>query len=128
MTEAEDERLSQAFWQSVSLEEPFSATFADEDVTPTNAPGFMFGSRDGVLWSPGLPKRGSDSLSALQSPLSRKVTFGTMPNMSTFVPEAKVLMSPSPSDPFAAFPSFSAVLSLDQDVITYPAPAIVERG
>jgi len=116
--ESPETKLSQAFWKSVTLSE-----------TPTSAvPTFVFGTRDGALWSPGLPR----SFEGIQSPLSR-TTFG--PDVTTFrpavafgapAPDVKTLKSPAVNDPFSSFPSFSAVLSMGGDKVTVPRRAVME--
>jgi len=99
--ESPETQLSQAFWKSVTLSQ-----------TPTSTvPQFVFGTRDGSLWSPGLPR----NMDGMLSPLSR-TTFGQ-------VPDGKALLSPAVNDPFSAFPSFSAVLSMGGDKVTVPQPA-----
>lgn len=98
--ESPETRLSKDFWQSVTLSE-----------TPTSAvPQFVFGTQDGALWSPGLPR----NMDGMLSPMSR-TTFGK-------VPDVKALMSPAVNDPYAGFPSFSSVLSQVQR----PPKAVVE--
>ncbi|KAF9449992.1 hypothetical protein P691DRAFT_666310 [Macrolepiota fuliginosa MF-IS2] len=115
-------QLNQAFWQSMSLHSAFasakgaltarqpsttslsSSLFpdAESDVVPgslrpedTDAqPQFLFATRDGVLWSPGLPKGGRP---------------GTTSSTSLSAISRSLVASPSPNDPTAAFPSFSAV-------------------
>lgn len=114
-------RLSNAFWESLSMEQPKSILIKSEskpvnelDVPVSAVPKFTFGTRDGALWSPGLPRK-QPVAESLVSPSVRSA-FGTV---------TKELMSPAPSDPFAAFPSFAAVLSMGES-ITYPAPVVRE--
>jgi len=113
--------LSQAFWQSVSLEEPNSAGPASTmDVSETlmSPPHMLFGNKDGSLWSPRPAKMGHRTL---------------MPEMSMLSPAQKIALSkglvasPSPNDPFAAFPSFSVALMGMDGIITYPPRAAVEQ-
>lgn len=112
--ETAEDRLSQDFWRSVTLETD----------TPVSAkvPQFVFGTKDGTLWSPGLARKKPlepVGLSSMLSPLSR-TSFGQKP-------KAQALMSPTPNDPFSAFPSFTAVLSTGAaEMITYPPRAVVE--
>jgi len=117
----EGDSLTQAFWQSMSLEgEPESAYMtANEMLSP--APGIMFGSKDGSLWSP-RPKPRKDvrrGLGAEPSVLSpaQRIAFSK-----------GMVASPSPNDPFAAFPSFSIALMSMDGMVTYPPRARVEVG
>lgn len=129
--------LTQAFWESVSLasaeqsasdmdepmvtalEYPESAVEYEEklDMTLRSAaqPPLMYAGADGVLWSPAVPKAGARVeriRESLMSPAPAK-TF-----------ERKVVRrdftAPSPNDPFAAFPSFTAALVMDTSGIQYP--------
>jgi hypothetical protein len=74
-----------------ALEYPESAVEYEEKmdigVRSASQPSLMFAGADGVLFSPGLPNPRS------------KVRFAR-----------KEVTAPSPHDPFAAFPSFGAVL------------------
>ena len=111
--ESAEDRLSQDFWRSVTLEEPHK-----KDASPL----FMFGTKDGALWSPGLPRRTPlepVGLSSVLSPLSR-TSFAKQANL-------QAILSPVPNDMFAAFPSFAAVLSMNAAEITYPPRAVVEH-
>jgi len=113
--------LAQAFWQSMSL---------DESVDDAAAPGFLspggmispmiFGTKEGVVWSPS--RQYEDAAARVRTLKKELMTLG-----KPDVPPAMV-MSPSPEDPFSAFPSFAAVLSLDHrtegSIITYP-PRVV---
>lgn len=121
----EGDSLSQAFWQSVSLEEPESA-YATAQEIPENikspgVPNFMFGNKDGSLWSPRVPKRDRGrslgiNLASTLSPSQRKAF------------SKGLVASPSPNDPFAAFPSFSVAMMNGMDgIITYPPRARVEQ-
>jgi len=126
----DSEELSNAFWQSMTLES------ADEDgpmVTALEYPSsvldvpmsplsqlparmsLMFGGKDGALWSPQLRPEG------MLSP-GRKTAFkGTQMKRSC-------IASPSPHDPFAAFPSFSVALQKGDSVgaVAYPPRAALE--
>ncbi|PFH48105.1 hypothetical protein AMATHDRAFT_49769 [Amanita thiersii Skay4041] len=109
----ESSRLSNAFWESVSIEEgipsdgsggfPESVFGSPEAVdlglrSPLPAaPAILFGRSDGSVWSPGFPKRDS-ATSADQG----KSEEGSL-KRSTFT-------APSPNDPLATFPSFSATM------------------
>lgn len=113
MSASAEEKLSQEFWKSVTL----------EGVPNPSTPTFMFGTQDGGLWSPGIPPavRGgateSVGLSSVLSPFSR-TTFANHAN-----PQA--ILSPTPNDTFSSFPSFSQVLG-GKTGITYPPKAIVQ--
>ncbi|KAF5385182.1 hypothetical protein D9615_000939 [Tricholomella constricta] len=121
----EGDSLSQAFWQSVSLEEEPESAYMTANEMPEGlkspAPGIMFGDRDGSLWSPRMPKKDMHrDLRAGMSVLSpaQRIAFSK-----------GIIASPSPNDPFAAFPSFSIALASGMDgVITYPPRAMVEQG
>jgi len=131
------DQLSNAFWNSVSIESadelmvtaleyPESAIEYEEKIDigmrSASQPPLMFAGADGMLFSPGLPKpharvgqlRGS--IQQLMSPTAKK---------SPFIPIArKEITAPSPNDPFAAFPSFGAVLEKAalESPIRYPPP------
>jgi len=130
----ESDKLSNAFWNSVSvesanepmvtaLEYPESAVEYEEKVDiglrSASQPPLMFAGADGVLFSPGLPKPHFRVERLRESMMSPSV------KRSSFVPIArKEVTAPSPNDPFAAFPSFGAILervSIDSP-IRYPAP------
>jgi len=133
---AESDKLSNAFWNSVSIESadepmvtaleyPESAVEYEEKIDigirSASQPPLMFASADGLLFSPGLPKpharvqRLRESFQQLTSPSVKG---------NSFIPIArKEVTAPSPNDPFAAFPSFGAVLEqVRLDGIQYPAP------
>ncbi|KAJ3826871.1 hypothetical protein F5878DRAFT_625634 [Lentinula raphanica] len=119
-------QLTQAFWQSMSLDESMddvgSPRITNEDPVASGllSPGGMispmiFATKEGVVWSP--PRR-----DVLFHKKDLKDTVFSSGGSRAMV------MSPSPEDPFSAFPSFSAVLSLDhgkeESIITYPPPAV----
>ena len=127
----DSEELSNAFWQSMTLE---SANEDEPMVTALEYPSsalsvpmsplsqlparvsLMFGGKDGALWSPQLRPEG------MLSP-GRKTAFnGTQMKRS-------YIASPSPHDPFAAFPSFSVALQKGDSVgaVAYPPRAALER-
>lgn len=130
----ESDKLSNAFWNSVSIESadlpmvtaleyPESAVEYEEKIDigirSSSQPPLMFGGADGVLFSPGLPKVHSrvkklrESIQQVTSPCVKRTSF---------VPIArKEVTAPSPNDPFAAFPSFGAVLEHVDSPIQYPA-------
>jgi len=111
----EGESLREAFWQSVSLEEPESAYLTAHEMLEgpqSPVPNMMFGSNDGSLWSPRVPKK--DMRRALGAEISmlspaQRITFSK-----------GMVASPSPNDPFAAFPSFSVALMGMDGIIPYP--------
>lgn len=122
-------RLSQDFWRSVSVSEEIAAEQAEQSTaaaeaegpeTPVSAvPRFMFGTKDGQLWSPGLPKK----FESMLSPLSRT----TFASPITSITGEKIL-SPMPNDRMANYPSFGMVLSGAADAIKYPQPVITAKN
>lgn len=130
-----DAELSNAFWNAMTLEGdtpmvtalefPESASAGLMDVSlksPAPAlkspgPALMFGVQDGSVWSPAPRKH------AAREELRRNALMS--PARAAFARPKPVrhglVASPSPSDPFAAFPSFAAVLSLDP--LAVPAAA-----
>jgi hypothetical protein len=121
----EGESLTRAFWQSVSLEDEPESAYMTANEMPEGfkspAPsGIMFGNKDGSLWSPRVP--------------NKDVRRGLVAEMSVLSPAQRIafskgmVASPSPNDPFAAFPSFSIALMGGMDgIITYPPRARVEQ-
>jgi len=131
------DQLSNAFWNSVSIESadelmvtaleyPESAIEYEEKIDigmrSASQPPLMFAGADGVLFSPGLPKPHArvgklrETIQQLMSP---------SPSRSPFVPIVRrEITAPSPNDPFAAFPSFGAVLEMAalESPIRYPPP------
>jgi len=141
---AGSDQLSNAFWKSVSinaesadepmvtaLEYPESAVEYEEridmDIRSASQPPLMFAGADGVLFSPGLPKPHS-RVERLRESLQQVMSPGV--KRTSFTPIArKEVTAPSPNDPFAAFPSFGAVLEkvgLDS-AIAFP-PQVVQRA
>lgn len=116
-----ESRLSEAFWKAVSLEE------SDDDVMYTaleypssvTVPQIMYGDADGAVWSPALPKPGAAVNRIRESIMSpgKRSSFGG------FV--RKDFTAPTPNDPFAAFPSFTAAMEVDS-AITYPSRVVLE--
>ncbi|KAJ4470971.1 hypothetical protein J3R30DRAFT_3686115 [Lentinula aciculospora] len=118
-------QLTQAFWQSMSLDETVDVTspcITSEDPVASGllSPGGMispmiFATKEGVMWSP--PRK--DVLLHKKDLMNTSFKSGGSRAM---------VMSPAPEDPFSAFPSFSAVLSLDhgkeESIIAYPPPAV----
>jgi len=132
--------LSQAFWRSMSLDESVdlsspSITTEDPVTFGLLSPGglvspMIFATKDGVVWSPS-----RQNVTAQMQRLKKDLMTISGPHKSVSPPE--MVMSPSPEDPFAAFPSFAAVLSLghgtEGSIIAYPPPVVtvesaVERG
>jgi hypothetical protein len=134
---ADSDKLSNAFWNSVSIESanepmvtaleyPESAIEYEEkmDIALRSAsqPPLMFAGADGVLFSPGLPKphlrvkKLRESIQQVMSPSVKKSSFTTIAR--------KEVTAPSPNDPFSTFPSFGAVLEKVgmESPIQYPAP------
>lgn len=120
-----ESRLSRAFWEALSLEEAENS--ADEvmvtalEYPPSAAdPQLIYADADGGIWSPGLPKPGAalDRIrESLMSPGRR--------SSIRFVRQD--FTAPSPNDPFAAFPSFTAAMKMDR-AITYPSRVAFECG
>jgi hypothetical protein len=131
---ADSDKLSNAFWNSVSIEsanEPMVTALEypesaveyedkmDINLRSASQPPLMFAGADGVLFSPGLPKPHLRVGKLRQQVMSPSVKRGS------FIPIArKEVTAPSPNDPFAAFPSFGAVLEKVgmESPIQYPAP------
>jgi len=125
----DSEELSNAFWQSMTLE---SADSDEVMVTALEYPSsavpmsalsqlparvsLMFGGKDGALWSPQFRPEG------MLSP-GRKTVFNGAAQM-----KRSSIASPSPHDPFAAFPSFSVALQKGDSVgvVAYPPRAVLE--
>jgi hypothetical protein len=133
----ESDKLSNAFWNSVSIESanepmvtaleyPESAVEYEEKMDiglrSASQPPLMFANADGVLFSPGLPKphfrveKLRESIQQMMSPSVKRSSFSPIAR--------KEVTAPSPNDPFAAFPSFGAVLEKVgmESPIQYPAP------
>ncbi|KNZ72988.1 hypothetical protein J132_01501 [Termitomyces sp. J132] len=124
--------LEMQFWESVTLEEASevesayvtasSSLGASADVlSPSPAPSvnLMFGSKEGGVWSPRVPAwnvnlRGAD-IGCILSPSQRKAFRKGM------------VASPSPNDPFAAFPSFTVAMMSGVVDIAVPPRARVAR-
>ncbi|KAJ6541661.1 hypothetical protein B0H19DRAFT_320853 [Mycena capillaripes] len=107
-------RLSQEFWQSISLETPTEIELHEEGSTPISAvPRFIFATKDGLLWSPGLPPKEPSSVAEIRSPADG----------SAF--EVGWMLT-SPGDITPTYPTIAAVLSMDATRISYP-PSVVNR-
>jgi hypothetical protein len=119
-----------------ALEYPESANVMEEidlksPAVKTPLPSLMFGVQDGSVWSPSVPKKPT----AAREFLLRSALLS--PGKAAFAKPSKVnrsfIASPSPNDPFASFPSFSAALSLGAaaDTISglaFPPKAMLERA
>jgi len=129
--------LSNAFWEAVTLEEgetpmvtaleyPESATVMEEIDLKSPAPNMalkspgaqlMFGNQDGSVWSPSpasaVPKKHAARESLLRSALMSPAKAAFAKPVTVKPVKRSFIASPSPNDPFASFPSFSAVLSLE---------------
>jgi len=116
-------RLSQEFWQSVSLEDPDGEHYQlcsleahEEGSTPISAvPRFVFGTKDGLLWSPGLPPKEPSSVAEIRSPADGA--------SSEFVKIDGPMVNSPGTQPFT-YPSIATVLSMDAASITYPPPVV----
>ncbi|KAK0209203.1 hypothetical protein DFS33DRAFT_516619 [Desarmillaria ectypa] len=115
-TDESSTSLRQAFWQSVSLsDEQEHGVTSTPRLSERLDPTFVFATQDGHLWSPGIPRHDDHS------------TFSLTPTGKLGDDKAlSRVKSPRSDDPFAAFPSFSSVLSSGgaNGVITYPPPVI----
>jgi hypothetical protein len=120
-----ESRLSEAFWNAVSLEESDDEVMYTALEYPSSSgaavqPQIMYGNAEGAVWSPALPKPGAAVSrireSLLMSPEKRA-------SFSGFV--RKDFTAPTPYDPFAAFPSFAAAMEVDS-AIAYPSRAVLE--
>lgn len=140
----ESDKLSNAFWNSVSIESadgqmvtaleyPESAVEYEEKVDigirSASQPPLMFAGPDGLLFSPGLPgpRRHHHARVEKLREFIEQVTSPSVKKTSFVVPIArKVVTAPSPNDPFAAFPSFGSMLEQVENSIQYPA-AVVQK-
>jgi len=113
-----ESRLSEAFWKAVSLEENDDEVMYTALEYPTSGPEpqIMYGNADGAVWSPALPKPGA-AVNRIRESLmsSQRSSFGG------FV--RKDFTAPTPNDPIAAFPSFTAAMD---SAITYPSKVVLE--
>jgi hypothetical protein len=105
--------LSAAFWLAVTVEEASD----DEGAGPTSP--FVFGRKDGSLWSPGLPRKSRASSTDMM--ISRSIFS---PAAETFGDNLASVTSPAPNDPIATFTSFTTALNVEKHFasITSPAP------
>lgn len=113
-------RLNQEFWQSISLEDEDYRLSAmethEEGSTPISAvPHFIFGTKDGLLWSPGLPPKEPSSVAEIRSPADRTAF--------EFEKSDGWLIT-SPGDQPPTYPTIATVLSMDTAEISYPPPVV----
>lgn len=116
--------LSQAFWEALSLEEAENSSdevmFTALEYPPSAVqPQIMYANADGALWSPALPKPGA----AVDRIRESLMSPGNRSSISRIVRQD--ITAPSPNDPFAAFPSFTAAMKVDS-TITYPSRVVLE--
>lgn len=114
-----ESRLNNDFWQAVTLEAETPASAVGKGFNGFQSPkGIMFGNQDGTLWSPRPRKketRGLADMSSMLSPAQRNAF------------RKETVASPSPHDPFAAFPSFTIAIMNSGSPIPYPPRARVEQ-
>ena len=118
-----ESRLNEDFWKAVSLEESDDEVMVTALEYPSSAveSQIMYGDADGTVWSPALPRPGAavnKIRETLMSP-GKRSSFGGIVR--------KDFTAPTPNDPFAAFPSFTAAMELD-GAIAYPSKVLLERG
>jgi len=117
--------LSQAFWEAFSLEEAENSAdevmFTALEEYPPSAvqPQIMYANADGALWSPALPKPGA----AVDRIRESLMSPGNRSSISRIVRQD--FTAPSPNDPFAAFPSFTAAMEMN-GAISYPSRLALE--
>jgi len=121
-----------------ALEYPQSATVMEEidlkspapNVAALKSPGpqLMFGNQDGSVWSPSpasaVPKKHAARETLLRSALMSPAKAAFAKPAAAKPVKHSFVASPSPNDPFASFPSFSAVLSLDGGLAVPPRVAV----
>jgi len=115
--------LSQAFWEALSLEEAENSSdevmFTALEYPPSAVqPQIMYANADGALWSPALPKPGA----AVDRIRESLMSPGNRSSISRIVRQD--ITAPSPNDPFAAFPSFTA--AMENGAIPYPSRVALE--
>jgi hypothetical protein len=117
-----ESRLSEAFWGAVSLEESDDEVMYTALEYPSSraVPQIMYGTADGAVWSPALPKQGAAVNRIRESLMSP----GKRSSFSSGIVR-KDFTAPTPNDPFAAFPSFTAAMEVDS-AITYPSRVVLE--
>jgi hypothetical protein len=116
-----ESRLSEAFWNAVSFEESDDEAMFTALEYPSSGiePQIMYGGADGALWSPALPKPGA----AVHRIRESLMSASKRSSFSEFV--RKDFTAPTPNDPFAAFPSFTAAMGVNS-TITYPSRVVLE--
>ena len=116
-----ESRLSEAFWNAVSLEESDDEVMVTALEYPSSGvePQIMYANADGALWSPALPKPGAAVNKIRESLMSpgKRSSFGGIVR--------KDFTAPTPNDPFAAFPSFTAAMEVNS-AIAYPSRVALE--
>jgi len=121
-----ESRLSEAFWEALSLEEVEHSAdevmFTALEYLPSAVePQIMYADADGALWSPALPKPGVavDRIrESLMSP-NKRSSIGSIVRQD--------FTAPTPNDPSAAFPSFATAMEMD-GAITYPSKVALGYG
>lgn len=116
--------LSQAFWAALSLEEAENSAdevmFTALEYPPSAVqPQIMYANADGALWSPALPKPGA----AVDRIRESLMSPGNRSSISRIIRQD--FTAPSPNDPFAAFPSFTAAMEMN-GAISYPSRVALE--
>jgi len=120
-----ESRLSQAFWEALSFEGAENS--ADEvmvtalEYLPSAVqPPIMYANADGALWSPAPPKPGAGADRIRESLMSagNRSSIGSRIVRQDFT-------APSPNDPFAAFPSFTAAMEMD-GAVAFPSRVALE--
>jgi hypothetical protein len=147
-TNSDSERLSDDFWKALSLEPDSAASSASDqpmvtaleypqsavnyeahqanELRSATAPQIMYAGSDGVpavCWSPRVPKPGARAGKIRESLMSP----GPQSLLAVRNVARREITAPSPNDPFAAFPSFAAVVLDGQHAIQYPPP-VISRG
>lgn len=118
--------LSQAFWEAFSMEEAedsYDQGMVSASEYPPSAveSQIMYADANGALWSPALPKPGV-AMNRIRESL---VSHGKRSSIGRIVRQD--FTAPSPNDPFATFPSFTAAMELD-GAITYPSRVALDCG
>ncbi len=125
MTFGPSTSLSMEFWQAVSLSGDQEHDH-EHAGSPVDVPTFAFATKDGNLWSPGIPTRTKkdEDPPSIMSPTGNGREDGGDFDLHAL----SMVKSPDPDDPFSGFPSFSVVLSLGGaeglPLVAYPEPVI----
>ncbi|KAF8903809.1 hypothetical protein CPB85DRAFT_1319039 [Mucidula mucida] len=125
MTFGPSTSLSMEFWQAVSLSGDQEHDH-EHAGSPVDVPTFAFATKDGNLWSPGIPTRTKkhEDPPSIMSPTGNGREDGSDFDLHAL----SMVKSPDPDDPFSGFPSFSVVLSLGGaeglPLVAYPEPVI----